>query len=134
MPYCVYVDEIFSEYYYLIDMEKYNLLVEVGDPDPIMAECSYCGIGEESSFHILAECDHFAQLRMSIFFSDRLEISNFKELNPATIIRFLLDTKIESFKSKLFPTVYLKLVHNMSSFVTFYYIDFYVQLCPYIIM
>ena len=60
------------------------------------AECQYCNNGEETSFHILAECDAFALARMSIWGTDTLE-APFNFLKNIDIIAFLRTTKIEAF-------------------------------------
>ena len=78
-------------------MNRHNSIVDVGEVDEEMARCRFCESDEESSYHIIAECDHFGLLRRSLFDSDRLSTFDFADLKPTKIIRFLLDTGIDTF-------------------------------------
>merc|ERR1711974_31448 len=53
-------------------LNRHNTIVDIGEVDPEMAACRFCLQKEESSFHILAQCDNFARLRMEIFLKHEL--------------------------------------------------------------
>ena len=50
-------------------LNRHNSIVELGEVDINLAKCSYCddNEAEESTAHILSQCDAFAAKRLQIF-------------------------------------------------------------------
>ena len=80
-------------------LNRHNAIVELGEADPEMSACRFCHQDEESSFHILAECDMFTRLRRDIFLQDKLEASDLANSKTSVLnyIKFLKKTEIPEF-------------------------------------
>ena len=81
-------------------LARHECIVEYGKVIAVLAECQYCHNGEESSFHLIAECDAFAAARMAIWGVDTLT-PPFTYLKNTDIVAFLRETKSEAFISIL---------------------------------
>ena len=84
-------------------MRRHQAIVVHGWPDMDDAWCSYCDYGEESSFHMLTECDYFARLRVDLFNDIYLEPPY--GFNPRAVVAFLGESGLEAF-SDFFPEMY----------------------------
>jgi len=51
--------------------------------------CTYCGMGEESSIHVLCYCDAFASLRHSKLGSDKLDPKDIRSCDPRALVCFI---------------------------------------------
>ena len=83
-------------------LNRHSAIVEFGyypTNDDDDAKCSYCNEAEESSFHIFAECDRFAALRLQIFGQDQLT-QPFSVKNKQ-IVQFLRESKVEALHHNL---------------------------------
>ena len=71
--------------------------------DMTMAKCSFCddGEAEESTAHIMAQCDSFAALRQRIFGNGYLNLEDFALNKAAKIIEFLKEANIPIFNDIL---------------------------------
>ena len=80
-------------------LTRHNTIVELGEVDKELAACRFCQQDDESSFHILAECDYFARLRMEIFLTHRIEANELanKDFSTLKCINFLQNTGITEF-------------------------------------
>ena len=80
-------------------MNRHNTIVALGTPDIELAHCQYCDDdeAEESTAHILAECEAFGAKRQQIFGTDVIEMAYLYRLKASKFIEFLKDCKIEAF-------------------------------------
>ena len=80
-------------------MNRHNTIVAIGAPDIELAHCQYCDDdeAEESTAHILAECEAFGAKRQQIFGTDVIEMAYLSRLKASKFIEFLNQCKIEAF-------------------------------------
>ena len=80
---------------------RHQSIVELGYSDRELSWCRFCDNGEESSYHIMTECDAFARLRLQVF--GQLYVDPPYIIPPTTVVRFLRETRIEEFLDILRP-------------------------------
>ena len=80
-------------------MNRHNTIVALGTPDIDLAHCQYCDDdeAEESTAHILAECEAFGLKRQLIFGQAVLPMSDLPKMKAAKFIEFLKDCNLEAF-------------------------------------
>ena len=80
-------------------MNRHNTIVALGTPDIDLAHCQYCddNEAEESTAHIIAECEAFGVQRHHIFGHSTLEMSDLSKIKAAKFIEFLKDTNLDAF-------------------------------------
>ena len=79
-------------------MNRHSAIVEFGLPiDNDLAKCRHCDSNEEeSTFHVLVDCDAFARQRLAVFHT--LELSPPFKLTPMKIINFIKETRLDGFQ------------------------------------
>ena len=75
-------------------LNRHETIVQYKWPDMRYADCRYCKLDEESSFHVFAQCDKFAVARKEFFGSDVLTAPF--QWNSRTLIGFLKEAKIDT--------------------------------------
>ena len=83
-------------------MRRHQSIVDLGYPEMDICWCRYCDDGEESTYHLMSECDAFANERRVAF--GHWELEPPYEVTPGAILEFLRLTKIEAFMEILSPT------------------------------
>ena len=80
-------------------MNRHNAIVALGTPDIELAHCQYCDDeeAEESTAHILAECEAFGIERHHIFGTNVIDMNNLSRIKASKFIEFLKTCKLESF-------------------------------------
>ena len=76
-------------------LRRHNALVDLGMSNLEVAKCRFCEEAEETTYHIISECDKFARLRMEIF-KDPYPAPPFK-FKSHKLIQFLKESGIEEF-------------------------------------
>ena len=84
-------------------LNRQEAIVQYGHADFDAAKCRICQKAEESTFHLLSECDAFDLTRMLIW--GEMKLTPPYNLKLKQILDFLLVTQIPSFKSILDYTV-----------------------------
>ena len=84
-------------------LNRHNSLVELGEVDIDIAKCSYCNDdeAEESSAHIISQCDAFAAKRMQIFGNPYFSTEEFALIKASKLIEFLKEANLDAFNDIL---------------------------------
>ena len=51
----------------ILGLDPSEELLELANSEAAKAECGFCGEGEQTTMHIMSECDKFAALRLAVF-------------------------------------------------------------------
>ena len=76
-------------------MNRHNAIVDGTYPDAEAAQCSKCQKGEESTYHIVTECEAYATQRLSCF--KRLEMTPPYKFKGIQLMAFLRACSIPVF-------------------------------------
>ena len=75
-------------------LNRHETIIQHKWPDMQYADCRYCKLDEESSFHVFAQCDKFADARREFFGSDVLTAPF--QWNSRTLTGFLKEAIIDT--------------------------------------
>ena len=80
-------------------LNRHNSIVELGEVDINLAKCSYCNDNdaEESTAHILSQCDAFAAKRLQIFGVPYFSPEEFAFKKASKLIQFLQEVNLDAF-------------------------------------
>ena len=80
-------------------MNRHNTIVAIGTPDIDLAHCQYCDDedAEESTAHILADCEAFGVERHHIFGTNVIDMNTLSRIKVSKFIEFLKQCKLEAF-------------------------------------
>ena len=78
-------------------MKRHQSIVDYGYPEMLECWCRLCDDGEESSYHLLVECDRLHNKRRAIFHELELNPPFFEQMKPSALLRFLSQCKIPDF-------------------------------------
>ena len=80
-------------------MNRHNTIVALGTPDIELAHCQYCDDveAEESTAHILADCEAFGIERHHIFGTNVIDMVNLSKIKASKFIEFLKQTQLNAF-------------------------------------